>query len=270
MKKSLYILLSGALLSAWNVPKPAKSTIEKAPDTLFRTMANNAWQVGEELEYRVHYGLVNAGYIKMSIGKDLVSIKGRNTYHITASGRSASGFDWFYKVRDQFESYIDEKAILPHQFIKSVEEGSYKDSDFAIFNYTTGKVSSARKGVHTIPPDIQDIISAVYYCRTLDISAAEAGDIFPVSVYLDGEIHALKVRYVKKEKIKTSIGEMNAIKIVPMVIADRIFKEKEGLELWVSDDENKVPLRVKAELLVGSLKVDITKANGLRHPLNKH
>src|SRR5690606_18313104 len=149
-------------------------------------------------------------------------------------------------------------------YVKQIEEGSYKDNDFAIFNHDLKKVF-AKKGNIDIPANVQDVISAIYYARTLNLKDAKAGDVFPIEVYLDGEIFALGIKYLGRETIKTDIGKVNAIKIQPLVVADRVFKEKDGLMLWVSDDDNKVPLRIKAELMVGSLKVDITKTSGLKH-----
>ncbi len=264
---SLGTLLAGVstlpgLYSVQQVAEPDNA------DTNFRKHTNNAWALGEKTSYRVHYGVINAGVIDMEIEPALATVGKRNAYHIHAKGRSVSGFDWFFKVRDHYESYVDDQAIVPLQFVKKMEEGSYKDSDFAIFNYNTRKVSSARKGTASISKDVQDLLSAIYYSRTININNAKAGDVFPLSLYLDGEIYELQIKYIKKEVIKTDIGKVNAVKVVPLVIADRVFKEKEGLELWVSDDENKVPLRVKAELAVGSVKVDITRHSGLKHPLN--
>jgi len=251
-----------------NQQEAEDSTIQadKINDSIYPSRANNAWTGGEMLKYRVHYGIVNAARIEMYVNPRPVKMYDREVWHIEAKGKSVRAFDWFFKVRDNFQTYIDQDAIQPHQFIKKMKEGDYEDSDFAIFNYKIKKVSS-KKGSLKIPANIQDVISAIYYSRTLNIKNAKAGDMFPLSVYLDGEIYPLKIKYVGKEIVKTDIGKVHAVKVIPMVIADRVFKDEEGLELWVSDDENKVPLRVKAELAVGSIKVDLTEYKGLKHKL---
>lgn len=260
-------IISAILAGPWS-EKESNLPLERNADSVYRSWTNNAWQLGENLKYRVHYGVVNAGEIDMKIESSLVPIGNRQAYHVQAYGRSYSGFDWFFRVRDHYQTYIDLKAVQPLQFVKAMEEGTYRDTDFALFNYKSKKVSSARKGVVSFTGDIQDVISAIYYARTLDVKNAKPGDVFPLQVYLDGEVYDLQIRYVGKEVIKTDVGKVNAIKVVPMVIADRVFKEKEGLVLWVSDDENKVPLRVKAELMVGSVKVDIISHQNLRYTLN--
>ncbi|MDX5470241.1 MAG: DUF3108 domain-containing protein [Bacteroidota bacterium] len=245
-----------------------ETTTQIAPDSVYRTWTNDAWTNGEFLKYRVHYGVVNAGEIEMQVENDLKPIGKRKAYHIHARGKSYSKFDWFFKVRDHYQTYIDVEACQPLQFSKIMEEGSYKDSDFALFDYSKKRVSSAKKGSVNFTGDIQDVISAIYYARTLNVKDAKEGDLFPLQVYLDGEVHDLKIKFVKREVLDTDLGKVNAVKVIPMVVADRVFKDQEGLELWVSDDENKVPLRVKAGLLVGSVKVDIMSYNNLKYPLN--
>lgn len=266
--KILFPLFAAILAGSPLIQNDAPSQAQQSTDTIHRQWTNNAWANGERLKYRVHYGVIDAGEIDMHIEDDFKIIGKREAHHIHAKGRSYSGFDWFFKVRDHYQTYIDKVGCQPLQFSKVMEEGSYKDSDFAIFNYQHKKISSAKKGSVAFSGDIQDVISAIYYARTLDVKNAKSGDLFPLQIYLDGEVYDLQIKFVKREVLKTDIGKVNAIKVIPMVVADRVFKDKEGLELWVSDDENKVPLRVKADLLVGAVKVDIMSYDKLRYPLN--
>jgi len=266
--KLLFPLFAAMMAGSPLIQNESITPSEQAPDTIYRVWENNAWANGESLKYRVHYGLVNAGEIDMHIEDEFKMIGKRQAHHIHAKGRSYSGFDWFYKVRDHYQTYIDQAGCQPLQFSKIMEEGSYKDSDFAIFNYQYKKISSSKKGNVEFKGDIQDVISAIYYARTLDVANAKAGDLFPLQIYLDGEVYDLQIKFIKREVLKTDLGKVNAIKVIPMVVADRVFKDQEGLELWVSDDENKVPLRVKADLMVGAIKVDIISYDKLKYPLN--
>jgi len=232
-----------------------------------RSVTNNAFTYGEALNYRVHYGFVNAGTIEMKVKDKPVMINGRKTYHIDGIGKSKSGFDWIFKVRDHFESYLDSQSILPLQFVKTQKEGGYEDTDFVIFDHKKKKYFS-KKGSKDAPVDIQDVISVAYYARTVDVKNAKMGTEFTLNVYLDNEIHSLKFKVDKREVIDTDLGKVNAILIIPQVISGRVFKDKEALKVWVSDDENKVPLRIQAEILVGSIKADITGYSGLKHAIN--
>jgi hypothetical protein len=232
-----------------------------------RKITNNAFTYGEKLTYRVHYGFINAGNIDMQVKDNPVNINGRYAYHIDGFGTSRSGFDWMFKVRDHFESYLDTQGILPLQFVKSQKEGGYEDTDFVIFDHKLKKYFS-KKGTKTTPIDIQDVLSVAYYARTLDVKNAPVGTEFTLNVYLDNEIYPLTFKVDGREVITTDVGKINAIRIIPQVVDGRVFKDKNALKVWVSDDENKVPLRIQAEILVGSIKADITSYSGLKKTLN--
>lgn len=258
----LSLIPLSAVFCAFLFQKPEQGFID------WRTIHNNAFTYGEKLEYRLHYGIINAGTIEMKVAEKPAVIDGRGTYHIDGYGKSIPSFDWMFKVRDHFESYVDTQAMLPLRFIKDQKEGGYNDHDYVTFNYFLKKCFN-KKGTKDIPVDIQDVISVVYYARTLDMKNAKKGDEFPLALYLDNEVYKLKFKYDGKETIKTDVGKINALRIVPEVVADRVFRTKDAMTIWVSDDENKVPLRIKAEILIGSLKCDITGYSGLKYELNK-
>ncbi len=232
-----------------------------------RKITNKAFTYGEKLNYRVHYGFVNAGDIELQVKPTPVNINGRYAYHIDGFGKSRSGFDWMFKVRDRFETYIDTQAILPLQFVKNQKEGGYEDTDFVIFDHKLKKYFS-KKGSKTTPIDIQDVLSVAYYARTLDVRNSPVGTEFILNVYLDNEIYPLKFRIDGREVLSTDVGKINSIRIIPEVINGRVFKDKNAMKVWVSDDENKLPLRIQADILVGSIKADITGHSGLKNELN--
>lgn len=232
-----------------------------------RSIKNNAFTYGEKLNYRVHYGFINAGYIDVHVKEKPVIINGRPTYHIDGYGRSRSGFDWMFKVRDHFESYLDTQAILPLQFVKNQKEGGYEDSDFVIFDHKLKKYFS-KKGSKAATPDIQDVLSVAYYARTIDIKGAKPGTVFTLNVYLDNEIHALTFKIDGREVLNTDLGKINTVRVIPEVIGGRVFKGKDAMKVWVTDDENKLPVRMQADLAIGSVKADITNYSGLKHSIS--
>ena len=75
-----------------------------------------------------------------------------------------------------------------------------------------------------------------------------------------------KLKYLGHETIKTDFGKIKCIKFRPYVMAGRVFKEEESLTLWVTADGNKVPIKIKADLDVGSLRADLVALKGLKHP----
>lgn len=230
----------------------------------FRKVVNNAFEAGESIEFKVHYGFVTAGYGSAKILPYTEKVNGRAVYHIIGRGRSASGFDWFFKVRDEFHTYVDVHALAPLKYTKDQQEGSYMNKDEAQFDHEK-KTIATTKGTLSMPQYTQDILSMMYYARCLNFKEAAIGTSFPVAFYLDQEITSISFKIIAREIINTELGRYKAIKIHPQVIADRVFKDKDAVTLWVSDDANLLPLRIQADLVVGSMKADITRASNLKN-----
>jgi hypothetical protein len=227
---------------------------------------NNAFTYGEKLTYRVHYGPLDGGKAYFSIDANPQLVNNRNTYYVKVNGKSAGLVDMMFKVKDEFESYIDQEALVPLKATKRIKEGKYTDSDFIIFDHL-GKTASGKRGKTEIVANTQDIISAIYYARSLDMTNAKLGDIFPVPFYLDGKTYELRFKFEKREIIETELGIFKTIKVKPQLIEGRVFKDNEALTLWVTDDDNKIPVRVESDIFVGSIKVDLLEMSGIRNPL---
>jgi hypothetical protein len=232
-----------------------------------RVLNNQAFTYGEKLTYRVHYGWINAAKITLKVGDEPKQIKGRQTYNITAKGKTYRSFDWAYKVRDHFETYMDSISLAPLKYFKQQKEDSYEDVDVVFYDHANGKIKGTKKNMD-MPAYVQDIVSGVYYARSLDLASAYEGQTFPLNVYMDQEIHDLKFKYLGTETIKTSLGKVKCYKLRPQLVVDRVFKDEDDMTLWVSADENKIPIRVKAKIYVGSIKVDIVSHEGLRNPFS--
>ncbi len=111
------------------------------------------------------------------------------------------------------------------------------------------------------------MVSTYYYLRnTIDIDKLKIGDEFRTNMFFDEENYGFKLKYIGEETIDTDFGNVEALKFRPYVMAGRVFKEEESLTLWVSKDKNKVPLRIKADLRVGSLRADLEAFKGLKYP----
>ncbi|HEY1046684.1 MAG TPA: DUF3108 domain-containing protein [Bacteroidia bacterium] len=231
---------------------------------VYRKMSNGAFSFNEKLEYRVHYGVINAATVSMEVGPALVDKNERKCYDIKAEGKTLKSFDWAYKVRDRFQSFIDQEALAPITYNKNVQEDKYTDNDYVSFKHNKKKLYGV-KGVLDMPVYTHDIISALYYVRNIDFSKAKNGDKFPIDVYLDNKIYNLGFKYAGKETISTDIGKVKCLKFIPILVVDRVFKDQDDMTVWVSDDDNKIPIRVKAKIMVGSVKVDITSYSNLKN-----
>ena len=236
--------------------------------TNFCGIKNSTTQNGEEITYTIYYALagahVNAGSTTFS--NMLEKLNGRTVYHTVGVGGSNVKYDWIYKVRDRYESYIDTATMQPLKFFRDVNEGSTKKMETVNFNHTNHTATN-ETGTYKVPACIQDVLSMIYYARNIDFDKYKKGDKVPFQMFLENQVYDLYIRYQGKEEVKTKYGKFNAIKFKVLLIPGTIFKGGEDMTVWVSDDENHTPVRIESQIMVGSIKVDMTSFKNLRYPL---
>jgi len=233
----------------------------------FCNARNISFQEGEKLFFKAYY---NVGFIWVYAGDATFNItrqemNGHKTYHIIGDGKTVKSYEWAYKVRDRYETYVDEETLLPVKFVRNVNEGGIKIFNDVNFYHSAGKAVSTN-GTFSIPKCTQDVLSSIYYARNIDFNRYKPGDKIPFSMFLDDKVYSLYIRYLGKEKITTKYGTFNAIKIAPLLIQGTIFKGGEKMVIWVSDDNNHLPLRVDSPILIGSVKVDLMGFENLKNP----
>lgn len=233
---------------------------------------------GEKVTYRAIYNWgiiwVNAGDVEFSVSDTLYT--GKPALHLKSVGWSLKQYDWFFKVRDRFESIVHPTTIQPYWFERDTHEGKYKAYNRYVFNKTDSLVdiishTSDRPYKRERLPMTSctfDVLSAIYYCRNINFNQFAVGDKIPLTMGVDNEIHNLHIRYMGKETLKTRTGEVyNTIRFKVMLVEGTIFKGGEDLEVWVTDDRNRVPILVEAKILVGSVKAILTGMEGLLYPV---
>ena len=235
----------------------------------YRTIENKAFQVGEFLEYKLAYGFVNAGTATLEVKQAPKAIQGREVLHIVGRGKSISAFDWFFKVRDRYETYIDKEGIFPWLFVRRISEGGYDKSQDYKFFQNKGKVKNEDNEVYDVPHGIQDMLSSFYYARTIDFSNAKKGDIFEFDSFVDEEIYPLRIKYVGDKTIKIDKGKFHCMVFHPVVQEGRIFEDDDDLTVYITKDENKIPILAKAKVLVGSIRMELTDYKNLANPVAK-
>jgi hypothetical protein len=232
-----------------------------------RVHPNKAFVAGEILKYRIHYGIIDAGVAQIEVKKDLHTLSNRKTFHVVGTGRTKGAFDWFFKVRDRYESYIDTASLVPWAFVRRVNEGGYIINQNVTFNHYENTATSEKGTIH-VPEGVQDLVSAYYYARNVDMENAKVGDLFPINAYLDDEVFPMNLKFIGIEKIKIKLGTFECLKFRPMLQEGRVFKEEEDMTIWVSNDSNRLVVRAEANILVGSIKMDLKDYSGLAHPLS--
>ncbi|MBP42610.1 MAG: ATP-dependent exonuclease [Aequorivita sp.] len=235
----------------------------------FLSAQERAYGDGEFFKFRVHYGFVTAGYATLKVKN--TTIKGKEVFHVRGYGETVGVSKWFFKVEDDYQSYIDKEKDIPYRFIRKIDEGGYTKDIEIDFNHSTQKATVNDKKhneitVFSFPKDTQDMISAFYYLRNqLETENIKAGDVVEMNMFFDKENYKFRLKFLGKEVLDTNFGRVRTLIFRPYVQSGRVFKEKESLTVWISDDNNKIPLLVKADLAVGSLKATLTEFKGLQH-----
>lgn len=240
---------------------------------------NIAFQEGELITYSVSYnwGLIwlNAGEAYFKVNDTLYD--GRKAYFIDSYGTTYKNYDWFFKVRDRYQTIIDKETLRPLRFVRDVNEGGYEIDITYDFDYGKNLIYSSVEKTKkkltldtlALPPCTFDVLSIIYFARNIDFSKYNFGDKIPIRIVLDNEIYNLYVRYQGKEVVETRTGQkFRCIKFTPLLVEGTIFSGGEEMSAWVTDDDNKIPIFIEAKILVGSIKVYISGLKGLRNRKN--
>jgi hypothetical protein len=236
----------------------------------YRRVVNKSFGPGEHLEYRVHYGFLNAAEAVVDVSPTLYKVNERPCYRVNVDGRTVGAFDLVTRIRDTWRSYIDTSAILPQKFYTNLQENSYRKEENITFNHAANTVKAeerTEKDVFKVPDNVHDLISGYYFLRTIDFNQLTAGQVIEVPAFYDDTVYNMKVRYRGKDVVKTKGGKVNVIKLNPVLPQNKLFKEEESIRIFVSDDTNKVPVKVEVDLWVGSMVMDLKQNSGLKQPL---
>lgn len=237
---------------------------------------NYAFQDGEELVYVLYY---NWNFVWMAAGEVTFRVKNEgDRYHVSAYGSTYPSYEWFYKVHDKYDSYLDKSTLLPLASVRSVSEGGYRLYDKLTFDRAAGKVTSLRgktresaaPETHSIDSCVHDLLSVIYMSRNLNFDAMRPGMAVPVKLFMDKKTWPLQLRYQGKAAGKRihKLGKFNTILFSPDVIKGYVFKEDNKLKVWASDDDNHIPLLIESPISVGSVKAVLKSYRGLRYPLS--
>ena len=229
----------------------------------------NAYTTGEWFKMRIHYGLVTAGYATLEIKE--ATKNNQKVHHVVGKGWTTGMTKLFFKVNDNYESYFDKETGKPYQYVRKIDEGGYTKNQEGFFNQANNTVlvkdyKHKTESTVTVPEEVQDIVSSFYYLRNHPkIDKLKNGESIAIDMFFDGETTKFKLKFLGREDISTKFGKVSCMIFRPFVQAGRVFKEEESLTVWISDDDNKIPIRVKASLAVGSLKADIEAFKGLKN-----
>ena len=230
--------------------------------------SDSPYKPGENLTYLIHYGFINGGKAFLNINND--SILDKKAYHVKIQAKTTGIADALYKVRDTYESYIDPSTDLPVKAIRNISEGRYKRYNEVLFDHESrtdsSLVYSQTSGLQVVPKNIHDILSGFYFMRKYYITDdINKGDTIHIKTYFTDELFPLSIRYKGTETIKTKLGKVECYRFDPVTEVGRLFKTEDDMSIWFSKDKNFIPVRIRFDIYVGSVKVDLIEYQGITH-----
>jgi hypothetical protein len=250
------------LLSLYSGTSQSFPSDTSAPEKSFKE--------GEWFQLRLHYGFFNASYASFTLSRD--TIGETPVFHAKGFGETTGLARWFFKVEDYYESYFDENTGAPYKFIRNINEGGYTKNIEIDFDHSrnTAIVLDKKKkqtNEYEIKPNVHDLVSSFYYLRNhYPEEEIKVNETFDINMFFDNENYVFKLKYLGKEAIESKFGDIRCLKFRPLVQSGRVFKEQESVTLWVSDDQNRLPVRLQADILIGSIKADLENFKNLKHP----
>jgi len=264
--KRLTSIIIGLLLSC-----SLFASQEEKKDTVFippyPLTDHQAYQGGEHLVFTLNYGIVTGGRCYLTV-KDSIW-NNTNVHHVVGRGVTVGLADVLYKIRDRYETFISVDTNEPVKAVRSIREGRYRYYNEVEYNRDSLQVLSKKTGVHEVQEGILDILSAFYFARNHKFNEElKVDEVIEFMTYFSDENFPLRIRYRGTEVIKTNFGKIECYKFSPVTEVGRSFKTEDDMHVWISRDGNRIPLRVKFNLAVGSFTCNLEEFKGLRHPFS--
>ncbi|TAH18405.1 MAG: DUF3108 domain-containing protein [Cytophagales bacterium] len=240
-------------------------------DKNYRTVKHNGFTRGEKLTYLVHYGFINAGEATVEMNKELHTLNDRPCYRVEIKGKTIGLITTTFDVDDSWISYIDTLAVIPHQFARKIKENNYRKEEVTFFDHirkkatvksVTGTDPEVKKDF-SVPANVQDMVSGYYFLRTLDFDKYKAKDTIVIDGFFEEKVYSLKVVYKGKEKLQTKFGRIQTAVLSPIMPENALFDGRDAIRFYVSDDPNRVPIKIEARMFVGAIELDLIDHKGL-------
>jgi hypothetical protein len=235
---------------------------------------HNVYGPNEVLQYRLHYGFITAGEARIEVHPQLYKVNDKICYKATILGTSTGTFGLMMKIHDTWGTYIDTASKTPQRDYRDLNEGNYHLKEYVQFDHSKNKAAVERIGQdgkvieqYNLPDHVQDLVGGAYYLRTVNFNALKIGQTVSVPAFFEDQTYQFTVRYMGKERIKSDFGKINAIRLVFVMFDNEVFDGGNSINVWISDDMNKIPIRMEAQMFVGKVAVDLKHYQGLKNPV---
>ena len=268
MKKLLFSLFIIGVLSGF---------VSKDND-VYPYFKNESFRRGEVIRFKMTYGFFTIGKGMVQIHPDYFTFNNRPCFKVDITGKTVGMVDWVADVDNKYGAYIDTISILPLQFYRKQREGNYKKDEWTTFDHEkkkievktldkkTGKLKEPK--YYDAPEHVRDMVAGFLYLRVMDLSKLKLGDTLTVKGFFEDEFFKLKIVYKGKETIKIKAGHIRTLVFKPVMPKNKIFDGENSITAWFSDDKNRIPVKINANMFIGSAGVELTDFSGLKNPLN--
>lgn len=243
----------------------------------FPPIHHNPVQKGETIEYKITVGFFTIGKAQISTSPKIYKVNGRPCYKIDVRGKTSGAVDWVASVEDTWGAYMDTLTFLPHMGYRNIKENNYRKNELTKFDQVNKmvelKVIDQKTGgfkeskIFQVMEPVRDIVAGSTYLRTLDYNNLQAGDTIMLNGVFEDEVYALQILFGGKETIKTKFGNVKSFKLTPIMPNNQIFAGENSITLWFSDDANKIPLKIEANMFVGKAGCEIINYKSLKEEL---
>lgn len=246
-------------------------------DSLFPPVRNISFRTGEELNYRVNFGIFTVGHATTRVEPKIFHINSRPCYKVDAFGATSGMVAWVTKVRDQWGAYLDTTALVTHVSYRKIREGRYRKDELITYNHEKReaevKVLDEKTNlygspkVYKTPTHVRDMVAGFMYLRVIDFAKYKTGDTLAISGFFEDTAYEMKIMYQGRESVTTKVGKIPCLKLVPVMPDNKVFDGENSITCWISDDRNKIPVKIQAKMFIGSTGIELTSFKGLRNQL---
>ncbi len=240
-------------------------------------VTNKSFGPGEEINYRVNFGIFTVGSAVTKVDKRVFDISARPCYKVDAFGATSGMVSWVTKVDDQWGAYIDTAALVTHVSYRKIKEGRYRKDELTTYDHKEDKAEVKVKDketgiygeakVYDTPDNVRDLVGGFLYLRVIEFEKLHKGDTVTISGFFEDTSYNLNIIYEGKEVINTRVGKIRCLKLVPIMPDNKLFDGENSITCWISDDGNKIPVKIQAKMFIGSTGIEMVSFRGLRNQL---
>jgi len=238
---------------------------------------NTSFTAGEELEYRVNFGFFTVGKAITRIDQKVYTINSRPCFKVDAWGETSDWISWVTRVKDNWGAYLDTVSLNSQVAYRKIREGRYKKDEITNYDHVKHvaevKVMNQQTQVfekvqdYPIPENAKDMVSGFMLLRVIDFSRLKVGDTLQIESFFEDTSYSFRIIYQGKENVKTKVGTVPCFKLVPIMPDNKLFDGENSITAWISNDKNKIPVKIQAKMFIGHTGLELVSFRGLRNQL---